>query len=142
MKEFNRDALIERAENRCEVCYGGLGVMSVHHRRPRSVGGTNVAWINQPPNLLVICGTGTSGCHGLIESYRSRSYEHGWLLHYGWLAEFTPFADLSGNWWLLVGNKKLTITTPFDSPNPSSIQPVGSVGLTNPKKKENDEFIY
>ena len=142
MSNIDRDVLMERANNGCEVCWGSLETMSVHHRRPRQMGGTKVGWINTSPNLLVICGTGNSGCHGLIESYRKSSYEHGWLLHPGWSPEETPFADLHANWWLLMGNDKYPITTPFIPPNPSSISPVRSIGLENPKKEENNDHSY
>jgi hypothetical protein len=122
MKIETRSLVVARANYQCEICGGSLHSMSLHHRRPRQMGGNKAAWINELPNLLAICGSGTTGCHGLIESYRSRGYEHGWLLSHGWIPEQTPFADLRGHWWLLHGDLKLPITTPFDSPNPSSIR--------------------
>jgi hypothetical protein len=37
--------------------------------------------INSPANLLWLCGSGTEGCHGWIESNRTVGYEDGLLLH-------------------------------------------------------------
>lgn len=67
---------------RCEICGEPLSstAMSVHHRRPRGMGGTKRADTNYPSNLMAICGTGTSGCHGYVESHREEAYEKGWLV--------------------------------------------------------------
>lgn len=57
--------------------------MSVHHRRPRRMGGTTDPAVNTPANLAILCGSGTTGCHGEIESRRTDAYADGWLLHAG-----------------------------------------------------------
>lgn len=51
----------ERSQGRCELC-GATGD-GVHHRLKRSAGGS---W--SPANLLRLCGSGTTGCHGRIEA--------------------------------------------------------------------------
>lgn len=38
--------------------------VSIHHRRAKGAGGTDVPWINDRSNLLLLCGDGVSGCHG------------------------------------------------------------------------------
>lgn len=53
---------------------------SIHHRRPRGAGGTSLAWVNAAANLIVLCGSGTTGCHGWIESNREVAKEAGWLI--------------------------------------------------------------
>lgn len=59
-----RAAVAERSQGRCEAC--GLNRSDgVHHRQPRSAGGT---W--SPANLLALCGSGTTGCHGRVEAHR------------------------------------------------------------------------
>jgi hypothetical protein len=75
--------LWERAMGRCEVC--GMPVapdrwpgFSRHHRLPRGRGGEN-----RLSNLLLLCGSGTTGCHGLLESQRVLAYANGWLVHTG-----------------------------------------------------------
>jgi hypothetical protein len=36
---------------------------------------------NLPSNLLVVCGSGTTSCHGLLENQlRAAAYEVGWLI--------------------------------------------------------------
>jgi hypothetical protein len=48
--------------------------VSVHHRRPRMMGGSrNESTYIKPANLIVLCGSGTTGCHGWVESNRDRS---------------------------------------------------------------------
>lgn len=44
------------------------------------MGGTSDSSINDPTNLVLLCGSGTTGCHGEIESHRERAIEHGWLV--------------------------------------------------------------
>lgn len=53
---------------------------SVHHRRPRGSGGTSLDWPNLPANLLILCGSGTTGCHGWIESHRDEARNAGFLV--------------------------------------------------------------
>ena len=79
-----RIAVVLRSGYRCEICGGSLqGVdgMSVHHRKPRGMGGTVDIKINNASNLMAICGSGTTGCHGWLESHREEAYEKGWLVH-------------------------------------------------------------
>lgn len=76
-----RQAVIARALFRCERCGDALSsAMSIHHRRPRGMGGTKRIETNYTSNLLALCGTGTSGCHGWIENNRQEAYENGWLV--------------------------------------------------------------
>lgn len=58
-----RLAVRERSQGRCEAC-GRQPAQGVHHRQPRSAGGS---W--SPANLLDLCGSGTTGCHGLVEAH-------------------------------------------------------------------------
>lgn len=51
---------------------------SLHHRKPRSQGGADT-----PANLITLCGTGTTGCHGWIESWRDAAGDAGWLVPRG-----------------------------------------------------------
>lgn len=74
-----------RAAWACERCGEDIGgdrglSWSIHHRRPRQMGGTRWDGINLPSNLLVVCGSGTTGCHGEIESNRAHATETGWLV--------------------------------------------------------------
>lgn len=44
------------------------------------MGGDRRADTNELANLLLICGTATTGCHGRIESHREWAYLNGYLL--------------------------------------------------------------
>ncbi|MET1062470.1 MAG: hypothetical protein ABWX71_06205 [Aeromicrobium sp.] len=75
-----------RAGGRCELCGGSLaGVIgfSKHHRLPRRMGGSSRPELNTPANLIMLCGSGTTGCHGRVESRREQAYAEGLLLHDG-----------------------------------------------------------
>ena len=47
------------------------------------MGGSRRAELNTPANIVLICGSGTTGCHGEIESQREAAYADGLLLHDG-----------------------------------------------------------
>lgn len=74
----------ERDEYRCVVCGIGWGPVpfSLHHRRNRGSGGSSDPAINAPSNLLTVCGTGTTGCHGWITENRNRAEaeDHGYVV--------------------------------------------------------------
>jgi hypothetical protein len=53
---------------------------SLHHRRPRGAGGSSLVWVNLPANLLILCGSGTTGCHGWVESHRDAARRAGFLV--------------------------------------------------------------
>lgn len=73
-------ALVEARDKACVRC--GAVVPrdedSIHHRIPRGRGGENTA-----ENLLLLCGSGTTGCHGYVESHRTEAYNHGYLVRTG-----------------------------------------------------------
>jgi hypothetical protein len=89
-----RRAVYARAGERCEVMatpecrarggwFDAVTGRSIHHRRPRRMGGTRAVDIHDPANLLAVCGNGTRGCHGHIERNRLEALRNGWLLNAG-----------------------------------------------------------
>lgn len=77
-------AVLERAGYCCEACGKTVGDergvdYSIHHRKARGMGGTRFG-ANLASNLLVLCGSGTTGCHGYVESHRSEAMACGWLV--------------------------------------------------------------
>lgn len=44
------------------------------------MGGSKAAWVNLAANLLLLCGSGTTGCHGWVEGHRADSIDLGWLV--------------------------------------------------------------
>lgn len=75
---WTRQCVQARFGGRCVRC-GREGAI-VHHRKPRGMGGSSDPLINHPSNLLWVCGTGTTGCHGWIESHRPEARAAGWLV--------------------------------------------------------------
>lgn len=81
-----REVVWARAGGRCELCGGSIaGVVgfSMHHRLPRRMGGSSRPELNTPANLILLCGSGTTGCHGRVESHREQAYGEGLLLREG-----------------------------------------------------------
>lgn len=100
VSDETRFAVLARAFYKCERCdrdFLGYPV-SVHHRRPRMMGGSKNEMLHEMANLIVLCGTGTSGCHGWIESNRAVARELGYLIQKIESAEEIPFQDKSGLW--------------------------------------------
>lgn len=91
--------LVVRSGQRCEArtpwCLGiasrggsiahlARSSVSIHHRRPRRKGGSRLADTHTMPNLMLLCGSGVTGCHGFIETYdRAGAIDRGILLHAG-----------------------------------------------------------
>jgi hypothetical protein len=87
-----RHFLVVRSGGRCEArtpwCFGLAGRIehlprsrvSIHHRRPRGMGGTGRADVHSLANLLLICGDGVQGCHGFLERFREVAEARGYLV--------------------------------------------------------------
>lgn len=75
-----RQQILERDDHTCTRCGTPIyeGDYSLHHRLPRGRGGTAT-----PENLVTLCGSGTTGCHQVIESYRAKATVEGWLVPSG-----------------------------------------------------------
>ena len=75
-----------RDDSSCFFCGQGLRWedrgfgWSLHHRRPRGMGGTSEVWVNKPSNAVTLCGSGVTGCHGWVESHRAEATELGLLV--------------------------------------------------------------
>lgn len=80
------EVIWSRDNGSCVICSRGLHLSergqswSIHHRSPRGMGGTRLTWVGLPANGVVLCGTGTTGCHGKVESDRKTAYGNGWLV--------------------------------------------------------------
>lgn len=51
--------------------------LTTHHRRNRGMGGSTWPGINLPSNLLTLCGSGTTGCHGWVTDHPREARELG-----------------------------------------------------------------
>jgi hypothetical protein len=56
-----RDLVVAQEGNRCAVCRGWFERMDGHHVYPRDLGGDDNFF-----NVAPLCGSGTTGCHGLV----------------------------------------------------------------------------
>ena len=74
---------------------------SIHHRRPRGMGGSKDPISDHPANGLTLCGTGTTGCHGWVESHRSAALADGYLLEHPQDPRSAPIRLPSGDLVLL-----------------------------------------
>jgi 5-methylcytosine-specific restriction endonuclease McrA len=75
-----RALVLERDGYACARCRQLLqgNYYSLHHRLPRGRGGKHTA-----ENLVTLCGSGTMGCHGDVESHRQKATDDGWLVPSG-----------------------------------------------------------
>jgi hypothetical protein len=98
----------------CDRCGRPItGAYSVHHRDARGMGGSKND-PHHPANLLVVDGTGTTGCHSHIESYRTEAYAQGFLVRGIARPEETPvFRHLSH--WVIPGDGVWIPSVPIDS---------------------------
>lgn len=68
--------LLERQFWWCLRCGGGVaGTRASRHHRVRRGPGDD-----SPPNVILLCGTGTTGCHGRAHHYKQEAMEHGWVV--------------------------------------------------------------
>lgn len=80
-----REAVLIRDEGKCQRCGMWLANVpsSVHHRKNRKMGGRSGAAesaIHDMAALVLLCGTGTTGCHGEIGREVAQAYDDGWLV--------------------------------------------------------------
>lgn len=72
----------ERDGHYCARC--GTSVVnvpsSVHHRYLRGMGGSRDQRINDPRNLVQMCGSGTTECHGWAHHNRTDARDAGWII--------------------------------------------------------------
>jgi hypothetical protein len=104
-----RHAFFTRERARCFRCRRALrfedrGIgWSAHHRRPRGAGGTSDPRIGDVSNCLILCGSGTTGCHGWVERFRASAREYGYLVPLNGIETpaGTRVKRQDGSWWLL-----------------------------------------
>ena len=70
------EAATIRDEDLCQKCLRdcGRGVTSRHHRQPRDAFNSIVS------NLVVLGGTGTTGCHGFVTAHSRDAIAQGWAM--------------------------------------------------------------
>jgi hypothetical protein len=109
-----RTMFFEREEQACFYCRRSLawslrgsmlsGGWSLHHRKGRGMGGTREHMTF--PHGLVLCGTGTTGCHGWVTENPEEAFKYGLCVpKNATTPEFAPVnvrvRDKAGRWFLL-----------------------------------------
>lgn len=89
--------MVARACGRCERC-GGIG-RSYHHRKKRGQGGE---W--SAANIVLLCGTGTTGCHGWIEEHPNAAEKEGFHVRPWEDPDEVPVKWQRTDWLLLLPN--------------------------------------
>jgi hypothetical protein len=100
-----RTQLHERAQGCCEIC-GKHGATNAHHRKNQSQGGQHVL-----SNLMLLCGSGTTGCHGWVTQSPRSADRLGWLV---WSYENPaekPVRMWAFRWALFGDDGSITLTT-------------------------------
>lgn len=80
-----REIVAERDDYCCVICRRSVvgRMASVHHRRAGGMGGSRDVVSDSPANLILLCGSGTTGCHGRVESGPAEARAHGWRVDQG-----------------------------------------------------------
>lgn len=68
----------------CVLCGRAIDGGSRHHRQLRRHGD------HSPANIVLLCGSGTTGCHGWVHAHPAASYAQGWLVHSWHAPELVP----------------------------------------------------
>lgn len=84
IRASQRAKLYERAQRQCEIVIPGICLRyanNAHHRKNQGQGGDD-----RLSNLLLACGSGTTGCHGWVTEHPGISKrEKGWSI---WRSDF------------------------------------------------------
>lgn len=89
MRPSTRLYILERDGYSCVACgvtvaspitYKPWRQYSIQHRKARGMGGSNDPAVHAHENLIVLCGTGTTGCHGRAEREREWAREMGYAV--------------------------------------------------------------
>lgn len=108
-----RKVVWSRAHGCCERCGKAIsGNYSIHHRKPRGMGGTKDAAANSPSNLVLLCGSATTpeGCHTAVEKFRQAALNTGWIVTRTADPARVPLKYPSGRWYLLNDDGSMTET--------------------------------
>lgn len=100
-----RTVVLQRDGQSCLRCGVHISVRgySLHHRKGRHAL-PGMPDPHTPANLVTLCGSGTTGCHGHVHNHPEESYRAGWMILRGGSEDpcRVPVLDLLGHLWLLV----------------------------------------
>lgn len=75
---------------RCVRCGAWIDGGSRHHRQLRRSGD------HTPANLVLLCGSGTTGCHGWVHAHPAEAYRAGLMVHTWDSATVVPVLTIWG----------------------------------------------
>jgi hypothetical protein len=115
---LTRETVHTRDDITCQWC--GLrvnphhGRYSLQHRLARGMGGSSNSRINSPENLVFMCGSATTGCHGHVESHPTEAAARGFRLGPNDSPTDTPIIDYMGQAWFLyeAGHRSMFAPSP------------------------------
>lgn len=112
-----RRAVIDRDHGLCQWCGELVSVddYSLQHRRARGMGGSRSTVTNSAANGVVVHGSGTTGCHGYIESHPVEAAERGFRVRQSDDPRMVPLIDWRGHaWWLTVDGRREPADVPVE----------------------------
>lgn len=84
ISEQVRELVKERDNYSCVGCGRSVigNLYSLQHRRARKAGGARISWIDEPQNLVTLCGSATSpdGCHARCEARPDDAQDLGYVI--------------------------------------------------------------
>lgn len=84
---------------RCGINTHGACDQSTHHRQLRSHADPDIR--DNPANLIRLCGSGTTGCHGWVHAHPHEAWRNGWIVPASRDPLATPVRDWRGRWLIL-----------------------------------------
>lgn len=101
MNQKLRNAIQDRDDGCCVRCghYCLHEPHSVHHRQVKGMGGRKAA--DTPSNLILLCGSGSTGCHGYAHARPATSYRFGYLVRSTACPSSAPIWVAGREWVLL-----------------------------------------
>lgn len=105
-----RAAVHTAFDGRCAGC-GTTSPLTIQHRIARGMGGTSRSELGAAVNGILLCGSGTTGCHGWTEHNPVHAGLLGWRLPHWGDPEDEPFWTNGGGWraWVLEDGVPLTV---------------------------------
>lgn len=90
-----REKVRWRDKDRCRRC--GVPTWQIHHRQGR--GGDDP---HRVAALVLLCGSGSTGCHGYVHAHPAESYASGWMVRRLGIAQCEDVPMLTPDGWVLL----------------------------------------
>lgn len=87
------------------------------------MGGSRSQATNRPANLLLVCGTGTTECHGWIEAHPAEALARGFRISSSARPALVPYTDSTGREWILNDDGTKTAGAPATLEPPAYSEP-------------------